>query len=187
MGLVTRGPRDRRPAAATALAAVVAAVVAGGLATLAPAAAPPAGAASRGAGVHAAKVPGRGTVLVDGAGRTLYTFSPDKHGAPTCSGTCASIWPPLTITGKPVAGKGITASLLGTVAGAGGTQQVTYDHWPLYTYVQDGAPGEATGQGIVSFGGTWSTIGPKGSPFARAAGTSHHPAGTGGTGGGSGY
>ncbi|MGH9092096.1 MAG: hypothetical protein ACRDZR_12090 [Acidimicrobiales bacterium] len=86
-----------------------------------------------------------------------------------------------------MAGKGVTASRLGTVAAAGGTRQVTYDHWPLYTYVQDGAPGEATGQGISSFGGTWSTIGPKGSPFARSSAAAHRTTGGGGSGGGSGW
>jgi predicted lipoprotein with Yx(FWY)xxD motif len=129
----------------------------------------PAGASGGGAEVHAAKVGGRGLVLVDGSGHTLYVFSPDKGHGVTCRGACASIWPPLTTKQAPAAGHGIKASELGTTSGPNGTRVVTYDHWPLYTYVQDTRPGEDTGQGIVAFGGKWSTITPSGSAFGAPA------------------
>jgi hypothetical protein len=32
-----------------------------------------------------------------------------------------------------------------------GTVQVTYDGKPLYTYVGDSGPGQATGQGVANF------------------------------------
>lgn len=151
----------------------------------------PAGAAPKGAEVHAANVHGRGTVLVDGSGHTLYVFSPDKGRGPTCHGACAAIWPPLTTTGKPSAGHGVAASHLATVAGPNGTRQVTFDHWPLYTFVQDTAAGEATGQGIVSFGGKWSTISPSGSAFNVTSTTKHtsepRTSGSKGTSGSPGY
>lgn len=34
-----------------------------------------------------------GTVLTDSAGRTLYFFSNDAAGAPSCSGGCETVWP----------------------------------------------------------------------------------------------
>jgi predicted lipoprotein with Yx(FWY)xxD motif len=135
----------------------------------------PAVAASGGTQIHAAKVHGRGIVLVNGSGRTLYVFSPDKGHGVTCSGACASIWPPLTTTGTPMAGHGIKASELGMTSGPNGTQVVTYNHWPLYLYVQDTKPGQDTGQGIVSFGGKWSTITPRGSAFGAAAASKSSP------------
>ena len=36
------------------------------------------------------KLPGLGTVLVNGKGRTLYMFVPDKHSRVTCVRTCAA-------------------------------------------------------------------------------------------------
>lgn len=150
-----------------------AALIAAGSGALGAALASPVGAASGGVEVHAATVHGRGSVLVDGAGYTLYVFGPDKGHGPTCHGACASLWPPLTTTGQPAAGHGIRPSDLGTVAGPNGTRQVTYDHWPLYTFVQDTAPGQDTGQGIDSFGGKWSTISPSGSAFGATSGSKH--------------
>jgi predicted lipoprotein with Yx(FWY)xxD motif len=146
-----------------------AAMVITGAGALGAATALPVGAASGGTQIHAAKVHGRGVVLVNGSGRTLYIFSPDKGHGVTCSGACASIWPPVTTTGAPMAGHGIKASELGTTSGPNGTQVVTYNHWPLYLYVQDTNPGQDTGQGIVSFGGKWSTISPSGAAFGAAA------------------
>lgn len=166
-----------------------AAVALAGVAALGAGPAIPAGAASGGTAVHAAKVHGRGIVLVNGSGLTLYVFSPDKGHGVTCSGACASIWPPLTTTGAPTAGHGVKASELGTTPGPNGTQVVTYDHWPLYTYVQDTSPGQDTGQGIVSFGGKWSTITPSGSAFGATASSkaSSKSSGSSSSGGSGGY
>ena len=121
-----------------------------------------AGSASSKPTVELSSEPGVGEVLVSSAGQTLYLFSPDKRKKPTCTGSCASVWPPLTVTGKPVAGKGVDKKLLGTVNGSGGERQVTYNHWPLYTYVADTKPGDVLGQGITAFGGKWWTVDKKG-------------------------
>ena len=40
-------------------------------------------------------ISGLGTVLVNGQGLTLYAFAPDKGKMVTCTGQCASVWPPL--------------------------------------------------------------------------------------------
>ena len=53
------------------------------------------GAGSGGPQVEAKAVPGVGTVLVDGStGKTLYLLSVESGGKVTCTGECASIWPP---------------------------------------------------------------------------------------------
>lgn len=111
-----------------------------------------------GAGVHTAKVSGVGTVLVDSAGRTLYLYKPDAQKSPTCTGSCASLWPPLDTTGSAKGSGGVKSSLLGTVK-AGGKTQVTYDHWPLYTYKGDSGAGQAHGEGKF---GKWYAINPAG-------------------------
>jgi predicted lipoprotein with Yx(FWY)xxD motif len=99
-----------------------------------------------------------GRILVDGKGRTLYDFPPDKSMASTCYGACAALWPPLTTTGKPVAGHGVRASLLGTTKRKDGKLEVTYNHHPLYYFVSDQKAGQTTGQGVNQFGAPWWVI-----------------------------
>lgn len=108
-----------------------------------------------------------GKVLIDSAGRTLYVFSKDRRKRPTCVRACASAWPPLVVKAKPGAGAGVIASLLGTVRDANGKLQATYNRWPLYTFSGDSGPHQANGQGLVSFGGKWTTINRSGSPVKR--------------------
>lgn len=122
--------------------------------------------------VRLTHVAGVGTVLVDGAGRTLYLFVPDHQGASTCTGACAQAWPPLTASGQPTAGPGVQASMLGTVTDADGTVQVTYNHWPLYTFVGDTGNGEAKGQGLGTFGGKWWVLGSSGNAVEAAVASS---------------
>ena len=103
-----------------------------------------------------------GHILVDGKGRTLYLFEKDTRGRSSCSGTCATYWPPLLIHGKPTAGRGVRASLLGTIRRAGGTTQVTYAGHPLYRYLPDTKPGQTNGQDLHDFGAGWYVLSPAG-------------------------
>ena len=91
-------------------------------------------------------------VLTNAQGYTLYWFAPDTPTRSACDGTCAVYWPPLT--GRPVAGAGVTGRL-GTIRRSDGTTQVAYDGHPLYTYVGDSAPGQANGNDINLNGGLW--------------------------------
>ena len=94
-------------------------------------------------------LPGAGRVLADGQGFTLYAYMPDRQGQSRCSGVCAQNWPPLTLpagAAGPAGRDGARASLLGTVRRPGGARQVTYNGWPLYLWVRDQEPGQATGQ-----------------------------------------
>jgi hypothetical protein len=62
-------------------------------------------------------------------------------------------------------GAGAEAGMVGVMAGAGGTDVVTYEGWPLYTYVADASPGMASGEGININGGPWYLMRPDGSPL----------------------
>jgi predicted lipoprotein with Yx(FWY)xxD motif len=112
------------------------------------------GTTSHGTTVAIAKTP-LGRILVDSKGITLYDFVKDKPGTSSCYGACAALWPPLTTTAKPHAGKGVRQSLLGTTKRKDGKLEVTYNHHPLYYFVTDRKPGQTTGQGVNQFGGPW--------------------------------
>ena len=71
-------------------------------------------------------------------------------------------WPPVLTTGAPQPGAGVTGSLLGTTARADGTTQVTFAGHPLYRFALDKAAGDATGQGVNSFGAPWYVVAPSG-------------------------
>jgi predicted lipoprotein with Yx(FWY)xxD motif len=95
-----------------------------------------------------------GYVLAEANGQVLYTYDKDtKGGTPTCTGSCAAIWPPLT--GNPVASAADTGlGTLGTVSDGSGAKQVTYNGKPLYTF--KGAKSLYTnGNGV---GGVWHVI-----------------------------
>jgi predicted lipoprotein with Yx(FWY)xxD motif len=112
--------------------------------------------------VSAAKVSDLGTILVDSQGRTLYDFHKDKGATSSCYGACAGAWPPLLTKGNPQAQGPAERSMLGTTKRKDGTVQVTYNGWPLYTYVGDQNPGEANGNDIDQFGAEWYALQPNG-------------------------
>ncbi len=108
-----------------------------------------------------------GRILIDSKGITLYDFVTDKGGVSGCYGACAALWPPLITKGKPHAGPGVRASLLGTTKRKDGKLEVTYNHHPLYYFVTDRKPGQTTGQGVNQFGGPWWVLSPAGKEIHR--------------------
>jgi predicted lipoprotein with Yx(FWY)xxD motif len=118
-------------------------------------------ATTAGARVAVAKSP-FGRILVDRRGITLYDFVKDKGKTSACYGACAALWPPLITKGKPIAGAGVRASLLGTTKRKDGKLEVTYKGHPLYYFVTDTKPGQTTGQGVNQFGGPWWVLSPAG-------------------------
>jgi predicted lipoprotein with Yx(FWY)xxD motif len=110
------------------------------------------------------RLPKLGTVLVDGKGRTLYMFVPDKRKRVTCVRTCAAVWPPVKLpkAAKPAARAKAKAALLGSDRDPAGGRVVTYNRWPLYTYVADTVPGQAKGQALNLNGGLWYVLAPDG-------------------------
>jgi predicted lipoprotein with Yx(FWY)xxD motif len=97
---------------------------------------------------------GKGTVLVDAQGRTLYWFRKDTATTSNCNGSCASAWPP--VIGKLAAAAGTSLPhTFGTIKRANGETQATYDGHPLYTYVGDSEAGQANGNNLNASGGLW--------------------------------
>lgn len=115
--------------------------------------------------VNVADVGTYGQALVNGDGMSLYAFSIDTGGTSACTGDCAAEWIPLASQGTPAAGDGVDATLLGTITRDDGTMQVTYNGHPLYTFVDDTAPGDANGQGMDDFDGIWNLVSPAGEPI----------------------
>ncbi|HEY6596984.1 MAG TPA: hypothetical protein VI011_23205 [Asanoa sp.] len=103
-----------------------------------------------------------GKILTDSKGRTIYLFEKDTSSNSTCSGACATDWPPVTTTGKPTAGSGVTASMVGTTTRSDGTKQATYNGHPLYLYVGDQKAGDTNGQAVDAFGAKWYALSPAG-------------------------
>jgi predicted lipoprotein with Yx(FWY)xxD motif len=108
-----------------------------------------------------------GRIIVDSKGITLYDFPPDRGKISVCYGACAALWPPLLTHGKPRAGRGVHASLLGTTKRKDGKLQVTYGGHPLYYFVTDRKPGQTTGQGLNQFGGPWWVLSAAGKEIHR--------------------
>lgn len=103
-----------------------------------------------------------GKVLVAANGHTLYLFTHDKSNKSLCAGQCAVFWPPLLVASKPVAGAGVSASMLGWTKRADGKLQVTYNHHPLYFFKLDKKAGQVNGQAVNHFGGLWWVVSAKG-------------------------
>ena len=93
-----------------------------------------------------------GAILTGANGMTLYTYSGDSQGTSTCTGGCATAWPPLTVPAgqQPTAGTGVTGAL-STLTRADGTTQVAHDGLPLYYWQGDAKPGDVTGDGVNGF------------------------------------
>jgi predicted lipoprotein with Yx(FWY)xxD motif len=145
--------------------------------------------AAAGGSTVSQKTIGNQQVLVDSKGMTLYWFAIDTPSKSNCSGQCAVYWPP--VAGPLTAGSGVTGTL-GTITRSDGTKQATYDGHPLYTYVGDKSPGQATGNGKNLSGGLWwemtvsGSTPPANAGAAAGGGSTATPASTSG-GGGYGY
>jgi predicted lipoprotein with Yx(FWY)xxD motif len=161
------------PAAAGA-AAALAACSSAGAASPSPAASSSSPAAAAASSVKTAQIAGA-TVLTSSKGFTLYSFAPDTPTTSKCNGTCAANWPPVK---GPVTAAGVTGTF-STIKRSDGSAQATFDGHPLYTFVGDTAPGQATGNGLNAAGGVWHEI-------TTSASTAPAPAGgsTPGSGGG---
>lgn len=147
---------------ALAVAVVMLLVVAG--ASASPTSSRPARSAAKSVVVSTRKVHGLGTILVSAKGRTLYMFVPDKRKKVSCTDGCAIAWPPLKLPkgAKAVATHAAKPKLLGSDSNPTGGRVVTYHGWPLYFWVGDKKPGQATGQALNVNGGLWYVLSPAG-------------------------
>jgi predicted lipoprotein with Yx(FWY)xxD motif len=113
-----------------------------------------------------------GTILIGPGGMTLYVFTPDDAGPSTCHDQCAVLWPP--VPGDTPIDPGLDGSMFGTETRPDGMSQLTVNGWPLYMFITDGAPGEATGQGVE---GVWFVVDAAGQMIGGQSG----PGGSGGS------
>ena len=111
-----------------------------------------------------------GPFLTGSDGMTLYIFTKDEIGITHCYDQCAVNWPPLMWEdGQSLsAGEGVTGELATTERDDGG-MQVTYNGWPLYYWVKDAAPQDATGHGV---GAVWAVATPDISAYTIVPGDS---------------
>jgi predicted lipoprotein with Yx(FWY)xxD motif len=147
------------------------------------------------------------TVLVDAQGMTLYHLGGEQGGKFICTtSACLGVWHPLSASSAATPSGSVGS--LGTVKRPDGTEQVTYQGTPLYTFAQDKSPGQAGGQGIKDVG-TWTAVrvsstgssapapattpapatspAPATAPATTSTATPPPPASSGGGGGGYGY
>lgn len=87
--------------------------------------------------------------LANDAGMTLYTFDKDPAGAgkSLCNDGCARNWPPLMASANDQSSGDWTV-----VVRDDGSRQWAYKGKPLYLWVKDQKPGDASGDG---FRGVW--------------------------------
>jgi predicted lipoprotein with Yx(FWY)xxD motif len=133
-------------------------------AALVAAAAPGPAAADRAAGAKlTVRASDYGAMVWGPRRQAAYVFERDSRRISRCYGSCARAWPPVFTRGRPVAGDGVRASLLGTTRRRGGALQVTYAGRPLYTYAHEG-PDEVECHNVNLNGGLWRVVGPGGNP-----------------------
>jgi predicted lipoprotein with Yx(FWY)xxD motif len=100
-------------------------------------------------------------VVVNAQGRTLYALSPETtHHLLCTSAACLKTWPPLTVPSRKTklkAGSGVHGRL-GILRRGDGRLEVTLRGLPLYRFSGDHGKGEANGEGLQSFGGTWHAV-----------------------------
>ena len=94
--------------------------------------------------VSVASVGGVANVLVDSAGKPLYSPDEEADGMIRCTGACTSFWMPLAPGAGTPNANGLTFAV---ISRPDGSQQVTADGKPLYTFAEDSA-GQLKGNGF---------------------------------------
>lgn len=93
-------------------------------------------------------------------GRSLYVLSAEKGAKLKCAGTCLKTWVPLEVASsvKSVAvGPGV-AGKVGFVKRSSKDKQVTFNTYPLYTYVHDSTRARTSGEAVAANGGRWDLV-----------------------------
>ncbi|MBA3378164.1 MAG: hypothetical protein H0T93_04715 [Chloroflexia bacterium] len=103
--------------------------------------------------VTIAETPELGQFLADAGGMTLYIFTKDEPGKTNCYGECAVYWPPCMADDISSLPEGFEGKL-SMVPRDDGTEQVAYNGWPLYYWIEDTESGQTTGMKSV-MSGTW--------------------------------
>jgi len=115
---------------------------------------------SHGKSVVKTKTVGGHTILTTRRGMTLYRLSVERRDHFICTGSCLAEWKPLVVS-RGVTPTGVRS--LGIVRRPDGRRQVAYKGGPLYTFVEDGKPGDMKGDGFKDVG-TWHVVSVSGKP-----------------------
>jgi predicted lipoprotein with Yx(FWY)xxD motif len=103
--------------------------------------------------------PTLGKIITDAKGVALYIYAQDTPGVSTCTGGCATAWPPLTATSAPAPVADITGTI-SEITRPDGSEQIAVNGQPLYYFQADAmTAGSVKGQGV---GGSWYVLGPDG-------------------------
>jgi predicted lipoprotein with Yx(FWY)xxD motif len=113
-------------------------------------------------------IPGLGNILVGEDGMTLYAFLKDSPGVSTCTGACATLWPPeqIDVGLTPTVDPGVTAKVDFIVL-SDETAMLTVNGMPVYNYSLDKLPGDVLGQG---FKGNWYVLSSSGALIKASIG-----------------
>ena len=92
------------------------------------------------------------------SGRTAYVLSGDTTASLACTvaSGCTAAWPPIA----PPAGVALSTGFTVYMRSDNGAAQLAYNGHPLYNYAGDSGADQTNGNGIVSFGGTWTVARP---------------------------
>lgn len=130
---------------------------------------------------------GVGTVLVSQTGMTLYSPRQEADGHISCTAACTHFWQPVLLSkGADSPEKSpVVPGKLAVVERPDGTKQVAFDGKPLYTFVEDGGPGDTKGNGFQdSFNGhrfSWQVVSVGKAPSSAKGSRSQQQGGYGGS------
>lgn len=122
-------------------------------------------------------------IVVNSRGFAVYMLTGDTRSHQECTKAngCYGVWPPLTVSSAKAASKapGVKGKL--GVWHHGGMFQVTLAGHPLYRFSGDSQRRSASGEGLMSFGGTWHAEKAAGSSSSGASTPATTMTGTTGT------
>ena len=91
-------------------------------------------------------------ILVDANGMTVYLYVPDGAGTTSMvTGALRVAWPYVTWGGALSVGAGLNAALAAGNVQPDNSRLVSYNGHLLYTWFNDHAPGDVTGQAVNNF------------------------------------
>ena len=101
-----------------------------------------------------------GNILIAGDGYMIYGFAIDKRGKDVCEpiDRCLATWPPVLAPRKLVLGRGVKGTLVHSIRLKNGKRQLTYNGWPLYTYIADTGPKQTSNINTKGFGAKWPAV-----------------------------
>ena len=81
-----------------------------------------------------------GPILATPKKQALYYWTHENDFRIHCTGSCASLWPPLIVRSRAAVTRHVAGikGTFGTIRRPDGRLQVTYDRRPLYSYVHEG-------------------------------------------------